>query len=111
MTTPKPATVLELFEGHPERWTQCGNMYATMEDKPIPLEEVLANPDKPCKCCLFGAYYLVYGELFTQTNSFKIWQKVKAHFNTTSSQVVFDWNDAPDRTFEEVLELVRKLGI
>ncbi len=90
----KPKTILELFEGHPERWTTKAGA------KDINGKGVDADSDKAACWCIQGAYIRVHG--FTQY----------MHDNSINYvSGLHTWNDAPERTFEEVLEKVRELGI
>ena len=92
-------TVKELLSG-PEKWTK-GISKACREDGSY------------CYC-LYGAIVEVYGE------SDSIFQKVRetigtwfddAPLNRTAYGYISTWNDAPERTYEEVMAAVEKAGI
>lgn len=91
--SPKPKTVVELFEGHPERWIQ-NSAYTTDDGKFLPMEECT-------RFCIAGAIEFIYG---ANERSYNL-------VNHSMSNSIFGWNDAPERTFEEVLEKCKKLGI
>lgn len=84
-------TVLELFEGHPERWTR--HAYAMTETGNI------TNPKSPnaISWCLMGACTLI-GVSFTPLYDLL-------------PDGITNFNDNPNTTFDEVLDLVRKAGI
>lgn len=84
---PKPKTVVELFEGHPERW----------------IKSRWYNDDYTC-FCLVGALDFIYPD----TESKSVYDRIVKTLPTTS---ISSWNDAPERTFEEVLEKCKELGI
>lgn len=66
--------------------------------------------DKPChsqdsgavRWCLLGAIRKVYGPYYPT-----IRYKIQNHLHEAASH----WNDAPERTFSEVRELIEKLDI
>lgn len=96
----KPKTVLELFEGHPERWTQFAD--ARNERNKC----VAASSDQACKWCLVGALLLVYLDEGQKYGEMR--RKVLV---AADASCVTDWNDAHERTFSEVVELCRKAQI
>lgn len=100
MFTPetKPKTVVELFEGHPERWIK-GNYGEDLEGIAC-----LSKSPFACKWCLQGAINKVYADDADKRFNTNI--KLRA-----SVGMLFDWNDAPERTFEEVLAKCKELGI
>ncbi len=96
MATAKPASVLELYEGHPERWTQGGSAFNASGDL-----VATCSPHAVC-WCIVGACALVYGTEFMG----------KVRIVTEAAGMFTDhWNDHPNRTFDEVLDLVRRAGV
>ncbi len=62
------------------------------------------NPNARC-WCLVGAIAKCYN-IFTDTKYAEIFNKIKLEVEHPSN-----WNDAPERTFAEVKELVERLDI
>lgn len=96
----RPASVLELYEGHPERWTQGINARDVNGHS-------VTYPCNPTAVswCLLGAIGFVSQ---ATTNSHAMTEKVRA---IIGSVYVTQFNDDPKRTFEEVLDVVRRAGI
>ncbi len=99
--TPKPTTVVELFEGHPERWMKNqmnnGSIY---------------NP--PTCFCLLGAINFVYNRADNYELNRSVRQKLRDIFDWnphSEYSSYISWQDAPERTFEEVLAKCKELGI
>jgi len=94
---PKPKTVAELFTRHPECWTQ-GVFFKDESD------HELANADKATRCCLAGAigfvhnYDVVCNPLFYRVYDFL-------------HQSVSKFNDAPNRTVAEIIQLAQEAGV
>lgn len=88
-------TVLELYEGHPERWT-TGEIATDTKGNST------GASDRNAVCwCLFGATFLVYGSEGSEKRS-----KLR---ELTPQRDIIQFNDT--HTFDEVLDLVRKAGI
>jgi hypothetical protein len=96
---PKPKTVLELFEGHPERWTKGAFAKNANGDC-----RMTCDPEAVC-FCLLGGLTLVYGYNLGTAEKAEQLQIPKGYTG------VDDFNDAPGTTFEMVLEVVRKAGV
>lgn len=94
----KPATVLELFEGHPERWTQ-GTFARDRNGCDIDPESTGA-----ATWCLSGAMKLVYEY---ETREFDDAYSRASKLIDGNRCCAF--ND--EHTFKEVLEIVRQAGI
>jgi hypothetical protein len=93
MITPKPKSVVELFEGHPERWIKGAYYGYRDEDGRVHIWQY-----KNANCwCLDGAIREIHGADLAEELIRKI------------DTVCF--NDAPERTFEEVLAKCKELGI
>lgn len=95
MITPKPKTVVELFEGHPERWCQID-----------PAQDINGYPCGPLESqavcfCIRGAIMFIYGNPYAKVKNLLIENKIS----------LAAWNDAPERTFEEVLAKCKELEI
>lgn len=71
----------------PEKW--CKGANALTSDG----MEVSACDPRACRWCLEGALRKCYG-------SFDL--KIQAVRDALNTHYVFEWNDAPERTFEEV---------
>lgn len=100
MITPKPKTVVELFEGHPERW------YKSQEE----MGGAWKNAMMTTPCCIFGACQIVYGDFKTELCT-NILDKLQNSLGLNSRSELFKWNDAPETTFEEVLAKCKELNI
>lgn len=101
MIEPKPKTVLELFEGHPERWIKRGGALDETGDS------CWGKFDRAVKFCLYGACKYIYDPTYKLEQRPK---EITRLYNSINDSVV-EWNDAPERTFEEVLAKVKELGI
>lgn len=96
--TPKPTTVLELFEGHPERWTQC----TCARNASGGITGI--NSDEATRWCLVGAIKLVYGKRFPKPTDI-LREIIPGEVGITK------FNDSPSTTFDMVLEKVKEAGI
>lgn len=98
----KPSELL----AKPENWTKG----SFAKDK----HERLVHPtsqDATCYC-LIGA--LVKCNSLDEVE--QVWEhpdmlKIKSKLNTSSPSVVWNWNDAPERTHQEVLDLLKSLDL
>jgi len=93
----------------PARW--CKGEYA----RDAKGERVSPLSSSACQWCLLGA---VRKEWPSVSDECRAKEKIRAalciaNFSLAAiiAQTVFDWNDAPERTHAEVLEVVRKAGI
>lgn len=91
-------SVLELFEAHPERWIQ-GTSFRNFLDMPC-------HPRYATKCDLCGAIDIVYGR---QTIAF--WWGMYERVSKVTGKLVHHFNDHPDRSFDEIMLIVRKCEI
>lgn len=120
---PKPKTVLEFYEGHPERWTKG---FRGRKDKAG--NQVDTNAEA-CALCLGAALGFVYcdpnGRHYDdsmQGATHRLFRIARASdvrrdgFEEayeavwTSPWIVF-FNDKPDRTFEEIVQICREARI
>ncbi len=86
----------------PDKWTQ-GYAARNKNDKPIdPFNK------EATKYCILGAAIACYG-LFTD-NYFNITFQIESS-TSMNKEAIGAWNDAPERTHQEVLDLVTKLDI
>lgn len=99
----KPSTVLELFEGHIERWTtktfsrdSSGNVTG------------IQSPHTTC-WCLLGAIWFIYDRPEFGDAISRAAEAVKKLYDTDIG--IAEWQDQPERTFEEVLEVVKEAKI
>lgn len=93
-------TVLELYHGHPERWTQ--GSIAVRETDGCP---VWSGHPEAIKWCLMGALLKVYP---SDDERQRIVQRISAKLN---EQSLMRWNDSNERKFEDVVDVCRELGI
>jgi hypothetical protein len=96
-------TVAELLES-PERWTK-GKAWGTANG-----QHAMGRDEATC-FCVIGAIAYIYGDCPEGTvgkRSLLMRKKVEFEANTC---YLASWNDAPERTHEEVLDVVRKAGI
>lgn len=96
--TPKPPTVYDLFNGHPERWSK-GSF--ALDHKGIPV-----SPDSldAVRWDLLGAIRLLYPRC----------QKQILHrlgFDNRMWMQALSFNDAPSTTFDMMLAKVKEAGI
>jgi hypothetical protein len=115
-------SVLELYDGHPERWTQDAYGMVTKDGKNTDRRE------QACKVCLGVALGLVYYEPGTQAfdilnaaneRLFRVLHAPAvakygfedAYRNHTSNRWIIDWNDKVGRTHEEVVQVCRNARI
>lgn len=97
----KAATVLELFEGHPERWIKHRSAVNASNQT-----VAMASPEA-CKWCLVGAFYKVYADCLTIVQALERCRKVlPSEFGS-----ICELNDASASTFEQVLDVVRKASV
>ncbi len=79
----------------PEKWTQ--GQYSKDNDG-----------DGVDDCfCILGAFRQCYGD-FTNNKLEKFYHKFE---EVTGYLSIVDWNDEPGRTFEEVKEVINKIGM
>lgn len=95
MIAPKPKSVLELFDGHPERWTKY------VYNKDANGSPYVSDNNAVC-WCLSGAMIYIYGNN-------KRWELMEKHETNGFNFVCF--NDNSKTTFEDVLNKVRELNI
>lgn len=91
--------IKELLDS-PEKWTK-GYWAKTKEDENISPLDIYAS-----KWCLVGAVRFCY-----QNIEYNVLARIKEALNNFSVGGLTEWNDAPERTFEEVKALVNKLDI
>lgn len=94
--------VHELLDG-PEKWTKGAN--AREADG----SHCFTNSPLATCFCLRGAILHCYGCGMQNKRRDAIDEKIFAHLGKI--QMDYDWNDAPDRTFEEVRNLALELDI
>lgn len=104
-------TVLELYEGHPERWHKgC----AARDEAGNDCYEALAT-----SVCISRACGLIHYDVKHRIDQGPdpvgvAVNKCLALVNEISDEkflALHHWNDRKERTFEEVLELVRRAGV
>lgn len=96
-------TILELLN-HPKRWSKGGPAAYDSKGKacdPCADEAIQWTLDGAIKRCYENTYY--------ERNSNDVYQRVASHPKVMG--FVSWWNDARYRTYEEVIELVKELGI
>lgn len=83
----------------PERWTQ----HVTARDS----NDVICLEDdgKACSWCIIGALRKCYQSLDRELS---VWRDITV---AIGNQDVADWNDAPERTHAEVLEILKRLDV
>ena len=91
-------TVKELLSG-PEKWTQ-GSSARDPSGKSWHVEY-----EHACCWCLWGAIRFCYPNIYQAA---QIEERVRQVLLIGS---IVDWNDAPERTYEEVMAVVEKAGI
>lgn len=98
----KPATLLELFEGHPERWTK---KQPARTESGRPCHHTSFNAI--CFCVSGGARF-VYGD-----QADRIIDRIEAVFETYGfrHRSVILFNDDKDTTFDMILGLVKEAGV
>lgn len=110
MLNPKPETVLELFENHPERWIQ--RAYATNAEG----DHVSPNEPKAICWCLVGAIRYIYlysgnqNYIESQNRYHDAQNKIESIvFKKYQMDGLLSFNDSHE--FNEVLDVVRKAGV
>lgn len=98
------------FLDTPEKWTK-GNIAKTVEGEPASPH----NPEAVC-WCLSGLIVKCYSspneDIIPYSKFYKIRNKITEYLGVTRGSAEWiRWNDAPERTFEEVKNLVEKLDI
>ena len=68
------------------------------------------NPDASC-WCLLGAIEVCYSCYAGSTHFSILYDKIVQDLNLVGDSFILEWNDAPERTFEEVKQLVERLDI
>jgi hypothetical protein len=86
----------ELLSG-PEKWTKGVNARDHL-DRPLPSH----TDQQACKWCMLGAVAVCYGPDWPGPKD-RIMARLRMH--------PVNWNDAPERTYEEVVGLLRELDI
>lgn len=106
MTT-KPKTVVELFEGHPERWTQ-----GTFSKDAAGNITHISSPHTMC-WCLTGAIWFVYDNLEFGNAVSRTTEAIKKlhHYHQDTIISLASWQDQPERTFEEVFAVAKEAKI
>lgn len=84
----------------PEKWIK--NNYAQNEDNHV----VALDSQEACKWCLFGGIRRVYDY---GTEACKVISKIEKRI--APADHIIQWNDAPERTWEEVHALLKELDI
>lgn len=66
--------------------------------------------DNACSWCLLGSIYKCYGfrSEFFRSKFFKVFENLRIKLKGND---ITAWNDAPERTFEDVKKLVEELDI
>lgn len=101
MTT-KPKTVVELFEGHPERWTQ-----GTFSRDAAGNVTRVSSPHTMC-WCLSGAIWFIYdGPEFSKA----VMRVAMVLDNHGCDLGIAAWQDRPEHTFEEVFAVAKQAQI
>lgn len=98
--------IRELFSDE-TKWTKGTNARNSFNDPVSPHDLVAAE-----KYCLQGAVIKCYG--FVDRNIYKLMKNRLLKINDVEGDgpdEVVAWNDAPERTFEEVKKLVEELDI
>ena len=96
-------TVEELLGAGPERWTK-GESFQDAEGNRWTLDE--HKKGEPVCFCVEGAISYIYGSRQGMVQSALLIVK-----NLILVNAICEWNDAPERTYEEVMSIVRKAGI
>lgn len=96
---PKPATVFDLFNGHPERWTKGVDARDAAGNEVSPKSEIAA-------CfCVYGAIEFVYG------NYSRCERASNKFARLIDCGLVSIWQDDPSTTFDMMLAKVKESGI
>lgn len=94
--------IKDLFKDK-SNWTKCANA-RTKEGK-----AVCVTSPHAASWCLLGACFKVYGSSLEATDKFR--HQVNYYLKRERTAGVTNWNDAPERTFEEIYKLVNDLDI
>lgn len=95
--------ILALYDGKPERWTQHSEARDVAGDDVTPLDG-----DAVC-WCVFGAIQKVSKTVrWTDAVSFPLTKALDQELGGESWPE--DWNDAPERTFADVVALLEKIA-
>lgn len=87
----------------PERWTKGA------ERRDADGEPTLLEGEHVASRCLYGALYCAYR---ATPERFEAELKIKVEFiGMGVNKTLYEWNDAPERTFEDVRQLVTELDI
>ncbi len=98
-------TVQELL-AVPERWTK--GVYARKDNNLVGGDVEPEDPTAVC-WCLIGAILCVYPDQKQQEDAIR---RLNRHMLSTEFENAADaWNDHPDRTHQEVLDLVMRAGL
>lgn len=97
------ASVQELFTRHMTRWTKGAYARGTLGGS----VENCRSAEAVC-WCLDGALQHVYG---TYTKRYAEMRHRLVHALPLDSGSLTRWNDHPDRTFKDIMRVVRKAGV
>lgn len=102
----KPKTILELYENHPERWTQRVNARTEKWG-----EVCRASDPRACRWCLWAAISYIYG--MHSTKFFDSYYKLQITLGTYGlwGTDIVGYNDSSDRNHQEIVNLVREAGV
>lgn len=116
--TPKPKSVLEFYEGHPERWCQGSSGRVNRDG------DYVGETAQACALCLgaaigylydshFDAYIHVLKRLFRHAfaTDVKVYGFDRAWATHESDPWIPLFNDAEGRTFEEIVQVCREARI
>jgi hypothetical protein len=95
-------TVAELLES-PERWIK-GKAWSNSSG-----QFAIDRTDAACFCAI-GAIAYIYGDEYGTCNGRCLEQRKKLE-PIIGTSALAEWNDAPERTHAEVLNVVRQAGI
>lgn len=94
MIIPKPKSVVELFEGHPERWHKGASNARHNSNGTI---DTFVDDENADCWCIVGGINMLMGEPRAVDMNIKL--------------SLVEFNDAEERTFDEVLAKCKELGI
>lgn len=91
---PRPKTLVELFEGHPERWNKG---YAYRQNGECSFREEATS------CCLSGGINIVYfGEKHTEA-----WKNLQKEIGFD----IISFNDSPETSFEDMMAVIKRANV
>jgi hypothetical protein len=95
--------MLAIFDGKPERWTQ--HVYAkTKTGDVVPPECASA-----CCWCLMGALRLACDQVDADDDE-EVFIETCSALERSAASAIPRWNDAPERTFEDVVKLLTEVA-